>query len=123
MTLLGHQCQFPGCEYVLVIDGNMKNRRDVCLAKHAGKIQYNGLPGYVMTGCIQSPAFKSRYCKDHTERICVKGKGGDCVGMLYSYHVMLTLKCILCRGQRFRVCRGDAARQENNPTGNILQGM
>ena len=42
--------------YVIVIDGNMKNRRDVCLAKHAGKIQYTGLPGYVMTGCMQTPA-------------------------------------------------------------------
>ena len=76
---IGHQCQFPGCEYVIVIDGNMKNRRDVCLAKHAGKIQYAGLPGYVMTGCIQSPAFKSRYCKNHTERVCARGKGGDCI--------------------------------------------
>ena len=94
----------------------MKNRRDVCLAKHAGKIQYKGLPSYVMTGCIQSPAFKSRYCKDHTERICVKGKGDDCVGTLsifiscYAYIKML--QRILCRGQRFRVCRGDAAGKE-----------
>ena len=50
--------------------------------KHAGKIQYTGLPGYVMTGCMQSPAFKSQYCKDHVERICIKGKGDSCEGTL-----------------------------------------
>ena len=27
-----HTCKFPGCSNVLVLDGNMKNRRDVCLA-------------------------------------------------------------------------------------------
>ena len=33
-----HQCDFPGCENVLVLDGNMKNCRDVCNAKDAGSI-------------------------------------------------------------------------------------
>lgn len=46
----------------------MKNRRDVCLAKDAGFIQYPGLPGHIKTGCMATPAFKSRYCPQHTTR-------------------------------------------------------
>lgn len=42
---VGHQCKFPGCGTVLVVDGNMKNRRDVCKAKDAGYIEFLGLPG------------------------------------------------------------------------------
>ena len=38
------------------------NRRDICLAKDAGSISYPGLPGYIKTGCMASPAFKSRFC-------------------------------------------------------------
>lgn len=30
---------------MLVIDGNMKNRRDVCAASEAGFTEYEGLPG------------------------------------------------------------------------------
>ena len=47
----------------------MKNRRDVCLAKDAGFIQYPGLPGRIKTGCMATPAFKSRYCTQHTVRV------------------------------------------------------
>ena len=32
---VGHTCQYPGCKEVLVLDGNMKNRCDVCMAKDA----------------------------------------------------------------------------------------
>ena len=41
-----HKCGFPGCKNVIVLDGNMKNRRDICYAKDAGSIQYPGLPGH-----------------------------------------------------------------------------
>lgn len=78
-----HNCSFPGCKNVLVLDGNMKNRRDICLAKDAGWIRYPGLPGQVVTGCMASPAFKSRFCQEHQVRSCVRestdnpiGKGG-----------------------------------------------
>ena len=33
---VGHSCKYPGCKKVLVLDGNMKNRRDVCMARNAG---------------------------------------------------------------------------------------
>ena len=68
---VGHTCKYPGCKEVLVIDGNMKNRRDVCMAKDAGCIQYPGLPGHIKSGCTASPQFKSRYCQEHDNRSCI----------------------------------------------------
>ena len=35
---VGHKCDAQGCNSVLVIDGNLKNHRDICLAKEAGYI-------------------------------------------------------------------------------------
>ena len=67
---VAHHCSFPGCGSVLVIDGNMKNRRDVCYAKDAGFIQFDGLSGSIKTGCAASPAFKSRYCSQHANHAC-----------------------------------------------------
>jgi len=57
---------------LLVIDGNLKNHRDVCLAKEAGFVTYHGLPGKVKTGCQLTPELKSRYCSLHKPRVCVK---------------------------------------------------
>ena len=65
---LDHKCNYPGCINVLVLDGNMKNRRDICYAKDAGFVQFPGLPGQIKTGCMASPAFKSRYCIWHSPR-------------------------------------------------------
>lgn len=65
-----HECKFPGCSTVLVLDGNMKNRRHVCNAKDAGYIEYHGLPGKVKTGCMLTPEYKSRYCGNHRIRAC-----------------------------------------------------
>ena len=67
---LAHACSFPGCGSVLVLDGNMKNHRDVCYAKDAGFIQFNGLPGLIKTGCPGSPDFKSQYCAQHKPLAC-----------------------------------------------------
>ena len=64
-----HQCGYPGCKNVLVIDGNMKNRRDVCAATKAGYIEYKGLPGVITTGCQQTPGYQSQYCYSHAPRI------------------------------------------------------
>lgn len=61
---------FPGCGRCLVLDGNTKNRRDVCMARDAGYISYEGLPGSIRTGCINSPAYNSRFCEDHAEFVC-----------------------------------------------------
>lgn len=67
---LEHSCTYPGCRSVLVVDGNMKNRRGVCMAKDAGYIEFHGLPGSVKTGCQATPSYKSRYCASHMPQGC-----------------------------------------------------
>ena len=62
---IGHRCSVSGCGETIVIDGNMKNHRDVCLATEAGYVEYLGLPGRVKTGCANTPDFKSRFCSLH----------------------------------------------------------
>ena len=49
-SLLGHSCHYPGCKKVLVLDENMKNRCDVCMACEAGYTVYENLPGTIKTG-------------------------------------------------------------------------
>ncbi len=70
VSFLAHSCNYPGCGSVLVLDGNMKNRRDVCYAKDAGFIQFDGLPRSIKTGCPATPDFKSRYCTQHKSQAC-----------------------------------------------------
>lgn len=65
LIFLDHKCRIPGCRSVIVIDGNMKNHRNVCLATHAGYAEYKGLPEFVRTGCPNSPAYKSQFCSLH----------------------------------------------------------
>ncbi len=48
----------------------MKNRRDVCHAKNAGFISFDGLDGSVKTGCTVTPSFKSRFCSNHVNHAC-----------------------------------------------------
>ncbi len=55
---------------MLVLDGNMKNRRDVCMARDAGYTEYEGIPGSIKTGCMNSPEQTSRFCKIHQIRMC-----------------------------------------------------
>lgn len=69
-TCTAHACSFPGCGTVLVLDGNMKNYRDVCFAKDAGFIEFEGLKGSIKTGCSASPDYKSRYCVNHKNHAC-----------------------------------------------------
>ena len=65
LVTLEHRCDTPGCGEVIVLDGNMKNSREVCYATHAGHAEFSGLPGSVQSGCPNTPAYKSRYCKLH----------------------------------------------------------
>lgn len=53
------------------MDGNCKNRRDVCGATEAGYIEYPGLPEgcAIKSGCQLSPMRTSRYCYHHSPRI------------------------------------------------------
>ena len=48
----------------------MKNHRDVCKADYAGYMKFDGLPGHVRTGYMNTPDLKSRYCKLHKPRAC-----------------------------------------------------
>ena len=48
----------------------MKNRRDVCYAKDAGFVEFDGLSGSIKTGCQATPAYKSRYCDHHKQFAC-----------------------------------------------------
>jgi len=49
----------------LVLNGNMKNRRDVCAAVDAGYTEYAGLPGEAKTGCMETPDQRSKFCSLH----------------------------------------------------------
>ena len=64
-TYQGHRCDGKGCDKILVKDGNMKNYQEVCFAKDAGFIEYNGLQGKVKTGCPNTPDLKSWFCALH----------------------------------------------------------
>lgn len=68
---VGHRCTSPGCGTVLVFDGNCKNYRDVCKARDAGYMEYDGLEGVVKTGCMNTPKLESRYCELHTQNVAV----------------------------------------------------
>lgn len=65
-----HRCSYPGCASVLVLDGNMKNYRDVCFAKDAGYIEFEELMGSIKTGCTATPGYKCRYCEQHRNHAC-----------------------------------------------------
>ena len=72
---IAHCCSFPGCQSVLVVDGNMKNRRNICVATEAGFLEYEGLPGSITTGCQLSPLVDSQYCYYHSPRFTSIGEG------------------------------------------------
>ena len=57
-ALTGHRCEARGCGKTIVIDGNMKNHRDVCMATKGGFTEYRGLPGEITIDCINTPEFK-----------------------------------------------------------------
>ena len=68
---LEHRCPAAGCGSVLVFDGNCKNYRDVCKARDAGYVEYEGLKGVVKTGCMNTPKLQSRFCELHSENVAV----------------------------------------------------
>ena len=70
---IAHCCSFPGCQSVLVVNGNMKNRRNICAATENGFLEYEGLPGSITTGCQLSPLVNSQYCSPRFTNI---GEGG-----------------------------------------------
>jgi len=50
----------------------MKNHRHVCCATAAGYTEYKGLQGKVQTGCPNTPALKSTYCKVHKPTVAIQ---------------------------------------------------
>lgn len=73
--IIAHRCTYPGCGKVLVLDGNLKNRRDVCASTEAGYIEYNSLPGAIKTGCQLSPYSTSKFCFYHAPRFSKNAEG------------------------------------------------
>ena len=55
----GYKCTYPGGERVLVLDMNMKNRRDVCMARDAGW----STKAFLGQSKRNSPKPNSRYCE------------------------------------------------------------
>ena len=47
---IGHICNVAGCKTVLVVDGNMKNSRQVCMLKDVGQLSFSTIPGSVVVG-------------------------------------------------------------------------
>lgn len=45
-----HVCDIPGCQTVLVLDGNMKNARQVCSCKDIGQLMFPGMNGTISVG-------------------------------------------------------------------------
>ena len=54
---------------MLVLDGNLKNRRDVYSATDAGFIEYSSLPGANKSGCQLSPCATLKFCYYHAPRV------------------------------------------------------
>ena len=52
-----------------MLDGNLKNRRDVCSATEAGFIEYSSFPVAIKTGCQLSPCSTSKFCYYHAPRV------------------------------------------------------
>ena len=64
---------------MIVLDGNMKNSRQICEATDAGFVEHDGLPGMVKTGCMNTPDQKSRFCAIDKPRQLVSD---DCSGVI-----------------------------------------
>ena len=45
-----HICEVPGCRSVIVIDGNMKNARQVCSCKDVAELEFKGMDGGIAVG-------------------------------------------------------------------------
>ena len=50
-----------------LVDGNMKNHRDLCFSTDAGYAEYMGLPGRVRTGCPNTPDCVTILCSAQTK--------------------------------------------------------
>lgn len=74
--LTDHLCDTPGCGTVLVLDGNMKNCRQVCACRDIGELKFDGLQGTVVVGVYII----------FTLHVCFT--------KLFSYHYVVILYCL-----------------------------
>jgi len=66
-----HLCATPGCSNVIVIDGNMKNCRQVCGVKDVTVCLFQSIAGEIKTGCINTPQKGYLVCKNHIDSACL----------------------------------------------------
>ncbi len=50
IVIIDHVCDLPGCRNVVVIDGNMKNARQVCSCKNIVQLHFDGMDGGIVVG-------------------------------------------------------------------------
>ena len=62
-----HNCDRPGCQVALVIDGGLKPHRSICGAKTCGIREFQEAGVKIMTGCPTIPQPKSKFCFDHQD--------------------------------------------------------
>ncbi|KAK3236250.1 hypothetical protein CYMTET_13418 [Cymbomonas tetramitiformis] len=68
-----HLCNTPGCAYVMVGDGHLKNRRSLCATRNINFVALAGFPnGGFFKGCPNQPQAKSKYCKECNKFIVKK---------------------------------------------------
>ena len=88
---------------MLVVDGNMKNRRDVCAASEAGYIQYEGLPTFIKTDCQYSLGYSFKYCFEHAPIIAVCKEGSTTNAVYEGVVKIITTKKETCSGVYYQV--------------------
>jgi hypothetical protein len=62
---VGHSCDVPGCNDVLVIDGGLKPHRPICAAKLSGVKVFSEAGVTTLIGCPKMPINEKKYCNDH----------------------------------------------------------
>ena len=60
-----HKCDKPGCESVVIIDGDLKPHRMLCAAKLCGVREFDNSDVRVVTGCTAHPGTKHKFCFKH----------------------------------------------------------
>ena len=48
--VVDHVCAVAGCKTVVVIDGNMKNARQLCSCADVGELYLDRMPGSILVG-------------------------------------------------------------------------
>lgn len=50
ILFIDHICESPGCKSMLVLDGNMKNARQVCMVKDVAELHFSAINGSIVVG-------------------------------------------------------------------------